>query len=211
MSIGQGQWVIFTGRPPTFTKVCENSNVPSRVTVEPPMGLITLDQGCQASSKGRILPTEGTLKSTIALNRINFSVPTLMKIWQPADQLMKEYLIKIHKKLKRLASIQPPMENLMYQLQQELPLMDAESVSCWIYILVGSSVCVRIILLGIGVCCWFVCRYSQRGKPKISKAFNTRVRFYGDMGRSNHSSNARVLGYGGNQTSTSDGIQDEND
>ena len=51
VSIGQGQWVISTNTPLIFTKVCGPTSDPSRVTIKPPMGLITLNQGCQASSE----------------------------------------------------------------------------------------------------------------------------------------------------------------
>ena len=71
----QGQWVISTNTPLIFTKVCGPTSDPSRVTIRPPMGLITLNQGCQASSDYKILPTEVKLKSAFTLNRINLIIP----------------------------------------------------------------------------------------------------------------------------------------
>ena len=211
VSLGQGQWVISTNTQLTFTKVCD-SGEPSRVNVEPPMGLITLAQGCQASSEYIILPTEVNLKSSFTPDRINFSIPKLMKIWQPADKLMKESMVKIPQKLKQLASVQPSMDMLMYQLRQELPSMSDDSMGCWEYVVITAAACLVIILTAVVAYCCYMERFPKiNRKPKISKPFNTRVRFYEGNVMPSHSSAARVLGNGGNQTSTGNGIPDEND
>ena len=54
----------------------------------------------------------------------------LMKIWKPVDELLRQSIIKIPHKLKKIVLVQPSMDDLMTQLQQELPLFNV-SMSLW--------------------------------------------------------------------------------
>ena len=194
ISIGQGQWVISTKTPLTFTKVCEPSGIPTRVTVQPPMGLVSLGEGCQASSEFIILPSEVSLKSSYQLDRVNFSIPKLMKIWNPVDTLMNQSMIKIPHKLKKIVSVQPSMDSLMQQLQQELPLMEMP-MSPWEIASIVLSVCGGIICIIIGVYCWYHKRFQRRIMERRSKG--QCVRFAKDGNDASHSRAVAVLGGGG--------------
>ena len=195
VSIGQGQWVISTQTPITFTKICEPSGTPQRITVPSPIGLISLGKGCRASSEYIILPMEITLGNSYKLDRVNFSIPTLMKIWSPVDKLLNRSLVRIPHKLKELVSMQPSMAALMTQLQQELPLMDT-SMSSWEI----ASIVLAVVGFGIIGGVLIYCCYVRKFRNKIVRKPNPptqRVRFVKNYDVTGHGEAVDVLGRGG--------------
>ena len=142
-----------------------------------------------------------------------------MKIWQPAEKLIQESLIKIPRKLKQLTFVQPSMDLLMSQLRQELPKMGDDTIEWWIYVLIGVAICAGIILITIVVYCFYVkgflkMKRNSLATPKIGTPYNPRGRFDTSLARRivmpSHSSAARMLGNNGNLMRTSNGIPSEN-
>ena len=106
---------------------------------------------------------------------------------------MKQSMIKIPHKLKKIVSVQPSMDSLMMQLQQELPLMEMP-MSPWKIASIVLSICGGIICAIIGVYCWYHKRFQKRIMERRSKG--QCVRFAKDDNDTSHSRAVAVLGGG---------------
>ena len=187
--LDSGHWAVTTNIPVVITKLCPESR-PERITVEPPMGILTLDKGCQANSDFVNLPAEFDRHSNLPSLRINFSIPHLMSIWDPVDEILQQSLIEVPTKLDAIVSEEPTLARLAEALTNEVKPLKHKRSSYIILVIVLSAIVFLLCLGALLLCIYHIRCYlsSLATKGSVDRQTNMVSATCGQVERVGHPS-----------------------
>ena len=170
VKVKKGSWVITTHVPVRFTRVCPQANTQT-VVINPPLGVVTLNKGCHASSDYLSLPTEYEHMSSLGPISVNISIPSLVAIWEPVYKLMNRSWVEMPTKLNDLVSESETLDKLHSALSKHVDNLGytwdsshQRTLGLIIGICVASVVCLMLLL-------WY-CKCCKQGSCMLVKRVN---------------------------------------
>ena len=80
MQLTRGQWVITTRDTIDFTVLCEGSRVTRRDSIHSPLDILSVDEGCYASSSHLTLPAQLSNETDLGSLDFKFNVTKVLSV-----------------------------------------------------------------------------------------------------------------------------------